>query len=775
MRRGGWGRYSWEPHRDSRRWPAVGGKSFAEDNSPEGGAGAFACLFVPAQHLPGRRKRLPHQSGLEFEVFSRPFAPRVLALVVWLATAVWAQPTLPEIARRYARVDLPATPVSKELQNAKIDAALFAPALVSKDLLVPVEILAENRPRALESIAGAVRAAGGNVTGILQNSVLARVPRSAIAGIAARSEVHSVAAQPVFSPMQDAPLSKGLDVVRATHVEPLHRQGIRGSGVRVGILDFGFRNYRRWQSTGRLPVPKSARAFNDAGSLDGTGEGDAHGTACAEIIHDLAPDAELYLAAADGSLDQFTRAVGWLVAQRVEIISFAGGMSAGPHNGRSGMDWLVNQAVEKYHVLWVNSSGNQATAHWTGDAANRDRDGWIQFGADTGKRLFLQSDRRNVNINVLWDDWDSTNPRTRPAVDAYLFRLDPKTGQAEPNQKLIFHRDTQPMAHFELDEPVGQTWILALQASGVNRPLRVHVFVHGGHVYPSVAERSLSIPATAAHSLTVGAVDIRTGAVEEFSSRGPTDDGREKPDLSAFDDIGSLVYETGFSGTSAAAAGVAGVGALVRQERPDLSGLALRSELLRFVRAPASRNSGYGRGILDAASLPTQVVAGAKEVLADGRSGGLPQTDGLVRLPAALGGPVPPAVLDYLLANAPAFRAFQAAVAVNKPGDVPAYQTGESLVAAYRCTTPCYYAILRAGAGGSYQVLQSGEEPLDPSRSYSFPREGEPAAIGGSPGREDYILIAASERLEPGKLEPGSVEDLAGILSISVAGVEWRQ
>ena len=682
---------------------------------------------------------------------------RVVALALCLAATGWAQPSLQDVARRYARVELPATPVSKELPNTKIDAALPGATLAS----IPVEILAESRPRALEAIADAVRAAGGNVTGILQNSVLARVPRSTIAVLAARPEVHSIAAQPVFSPMQDAPIAKGLDVVRATHVEPLHRQGIRGTGVRVGILDFGFLNYRRWQSTGRLPAPKGARAFNDAGSLDGTGEGDAHGTACAEIIHDLAPDAELYLAAADGSLDQFTRAVGWLVAQRVQIISFAGGMSAGPHNGRSGMDWLVNQAVEKYHVLWVNSSGNQATAHWTGDAANRDRDGWIQFGADTGKRLFLRSDRRNVNINVLWDDWDSANARTRPAVDAHLYRLDAKTGRAEPYQKLIFNRETQPIAHFELAEAAGQTWILALQASGVNHPLRVHVFVHGGHVYPSVAERSLSIPATAAHSLTVGAVDIRTGAVEEFSSRGPTDDEREKPDLSAFDDIGSLVYDTGFSGTSAAAAGVAGVAALVQQQRADLSGLSLRSELLRFVRTPGSPGAAYGRGILDAASLPTQVVARSKEVGTD---------DGLVHLPEALGGPVTSPTLDYLLANAPAFRAFKAAIAVNKPGDVPVYQAGEPLVAAYRCTTPCYYAILRAGAGGVYRVVQGSEDPLDSGRSYSFPADDESPV----PGREDYILIASSERIAPGKLEPGSVEELTGILSVSVAGVTWR-
>ncbi len=60
--------------------------------------------------------------------------------------------------------------------------------------------------------------------------------------------------------------------------------------VKVCILDLGFQGYNALLGT-ELPSSVRTRSFRADGDLYAT----AHGTACAEIVHDMAPDAELWL------------------------------------------------------------------------------------------------------------------------------------------------------------------------------------------------------------------------------------------------------------------------------------------------------------------------------------------------------------------------------------------------------------------------------------------------------------------------------------------------
>jgi len=68
--------------------------------------------------------------------------------------------------------------------------------------------------------------------------------------------------------------------------------------------------------------------------------------------------------------------------------------------------------------------------------------------------------------------------------------------------------------------------------------------------------------------VSVGAVDAanpRNGFAEPYSARGPTNDGRVKPDIVAPDDVavsGAAGFPTPFLGTSAAAPHIAGMAAL---------------------------------------------------------------------------------------------------------------------------------------------------------------------------------------------------------------------
>ncbi len=113
---------------------------------------------------------------------------------------------------------------------------------------------------------------------------------------------------------------ESLPVINAT---AWHEAGFTGQGMRVGILDFGFDKYKD-EVGNELPDEASitARSFISGVEIDQTGI--EHGTAVAEVIHAIAPDAELVFAAY-ATDTEFFEAVNWLVSQNVQIINHSGG------------------------------------------------------------------------------------------------------------------------------------------------------------------------------------------------------------------------------------------------------------------------------------------------------------------------------------------------------------------------------------------------------------------------------------------------------------------
>jgi len=121
----------------------------------------------------------------------------------------------------------------------------------------------------------------------------------------------------------------------------------------------------------------------------------------------------------------------------------------------------------------------------------------------------------------------------------------------------------------------------------------------------NTAWSTIIAPADADSAIAVGMVDLQ-GVVPDASSRGPTYDGRIKPDVVA---QGLLVATLNWQSASAPAAGtgtsaatplVAGAAALALQKHPDWSPIDVRDAL----RATASRadtpDNAYGWGIIDA-------------------------------------------------------------------------------------------------------------------------------------------------------------------------------
>jgi hypothetical protein len=128
--------------------------------------------------------------------------------------------------------------------------------------------------------------------------------------------------------------------------------------------------------------------------------------------------------------------------------------------------------------------------------------------------------------------------------------------------------------------------------------------------------RTLDTPADADSVIAVGAEDS-LGTLATFSSRGPTADGRVKPDLTG-PGVQVWVLDTqspaGYGrldGTSFATPLIAGAAALIRQIHPQLSGVEVR-DALRFAGNNASQpNNDRGWGLPDvlaAATFPYGIV-----------------------------------------------------------------------------------------------------------------------------------------------------------------------
>ncbi len=113
--------------------------------------------------------------------------------------------------------------------------------------------------------------------------------------------------------------------------------------------------------------------------------------------------------------------------------------------------------------------------------------------------------------------------------------------------------------------------------------------------------RYISAPADSKLVLTVGAVD-RSKQVAEFSSRGPTSDGRIKPDVMAMgkqvfvlDDVTGLPRIS--NGTSFASPIMSGAVACLWQALPNETAVELVEDIKKYSSNHSSPNNDYGHGI----------------------------------------------------------------------------------------------------------------------------------------------------------------------------------
>ena len=364
---------------------------------------------------------------------------------------------------------------------------------------------------------------------------------------------------------------------RARHLAGLgvdrwHALGHRGRGVKVAVLDSGFRGYRDHLGKA-LPATVRTRSFRDDGNLEA--KDSQHGILCGEVIHALAPEAELLFAnwEPDRS-DRFLDAVRWARREGARIVScslimpsWSDGEGNGPvHKALADILGSGNGAGD---MLCFACAGNTAQRHWTGTFRGGP-DGYHQWEpGQTDNRLYPWDDER-VSVELC----------ARPGA-GYQLSVHDTTGGEEVGRAAVTPRADRCCAVVRFLPERFRTYAVRVRLMrGEASPF--HLVVLGGGLRHATAHGSIPFPGDGPEVIAVGAVD-RDERRLSYSSCGPNSN-RPKPDLVAVVPFPSLWRSRPFAGTSSAAPQAAGLAALLWSRYPHWNANEVRQALTTWAR-----------------------------------------------------------------------------------------------------------------------------------------------------------------------------------------------
>ena len=411
--------------------------------------------------------------------------------------------------------------------------------------------------------------------------------------------------------MDDAPRAdawSAIEALEALDVAPWHAAGFQGDGVKVAVFDIQWFGVDRYPHAAELGAFETHDCFRHKSCelpidpLDPTFgfESGGHGTACAQVIRDIAPEAELHLVRVS-SLTSLENAVDWAIREGVDVVSMS--MSFFNESFSDGTGAINDQmdALAAAGVLMVTSAGNYADEHRIEPFSDLDGDDRHDFPWGT-PYLPVEFGAGTKRVNLVWDDFTNCGDTD---LDIYAYDEDGRLIGRSTERQERGGESCSPVERLNVwMRRSGTAWLVVHRAAG-SPNTRFDLLARGGDVYGAIPQGSVTDPGNHPSVFTVGAVRANerygVNGPEGFSSHGPTASGLDKPDIGGPNGLTTTIYgPANFYGTSAATPAVTGALAVLMSADPTLDAFGaadhLKASALRERAVDGAASTGLGAG-----------------------------------------------------------------------------------------------------------------------------------------------------------------------------------
>jgi hypothetical protein len=423
------------------------------------------------------------------------------------------------------------------------------------------------------------------------------------------------------SPVTNSAVGSG-GATAAQVQEALDESGlsVNGSGIKVGVLSDSFNDLggaAADEADGALPPASDIQVLSDLSS-GGTDEG----RAMMQIIHDIAPGASLAFYTSDNSEQDFANGILALAAAGAKVIVDDVSYYDEPYFQNDAVAQAI-QTVEAEGVTYVTAGGNNASnayqAAWTpssgsyGGTALNDAE---SFGGSLVQSITVTASSTEPVPLLL--EWNQAYGHNASNIEVLIFQNGSLVGTVTNQQE----DSSNPWLGIAFT--TSGTYQIAIENLSGPNPGLIKEILAGDGLSETISGANAGT--VFGHAMTPGA--ITTGAVsaadtpafgyspssEYFSSSGAgtellfANDGTalSSPDelspvaVSGVDDIATTLPGglSDFYGTSAAAASLAGVAALILSADPNLTPTQVE-QLMEQTATPMSNSVVSGAGLVN--------------------------------------------------------------------------------------------------------------------------------------------------------------------------------